>query len=223
MGPDNSKISSQDEHDKAANAKTKNNLRTGINGEYQRHESGHRHIIAAGTEFEPEAHRYHLHISLACPWACGVLSMLFLKGLDHVISYSIVHPTWQRTKPEDDMDDHCGWVYRAAGDKPLANPLGHGSIECDDALVLDPGGASTIREVYEKAGDPHGPFTTPVLFDNKLNTIVNNESTEILRMLNHAFDHLAMHPEVSDASFKFHARACDSEAHTMRPCVRGAS
>ena len=194
------KISGQYERDKAPSMskdEAQSYLTASATGEYKRHESGHRHFVAAGSRFEPEADRYHLHIALACPWACGVLSMLYLKGLDHVISYSIVHPTWQRTKPDDKDDDHCGWVYRAPGDAPLANPLGHGSVPCDDVLAPDTiTNMSSIRGVYELSGDPRGPFTTPVLWDRKEGVIVNNESTEILRMLNSAFNHLAKHPEI---------------------------
>jgi hypothetical protein len=50
--------------------------------------------------------------------------MLYLKGLDKVISHSIVHPTWQYSKPELEGDKHAGWVYRTPGDAPLSNLLG---------------------------------------------------------------------------------------------------
>ena len=173
------------------------NLRTGSTGEYVRHESGHRHWVGRGTDYEPEAGRYHLHVALACPWACGVLSMLFIKGLEDAISYSIVHPVWGKTKPDDLQDEHFGWVYREPCDAPMTNPLGHGSFPCDEALIADSATrAKTIREVYEKAGDPHGPFTTPVLWDKHTQTIVSNESMDILRMLNSAFNHLSKSPKV---------------------------
>jgi putative glutathione S-transferase len=173
------------------------NLNASATGSYQRHESGHRNVIAPDSRFVAEADRYHLHIALACPWACGVLNALFEKGLDQSISYSIVHPTWNRTKPDKDDDKHCGWVYRSPGDAHVPNALGHGGYECDDALVPDTvTGAKTIREVYEMAGDTKGPFTTPVLWDKKENTIVNNESVEILHMLNSAFGSIARFPDV---------------------------
>lgn len=153
-------------------------------------------MIGPDSRFPPEAGRYHLHISLACPWAAGVLSMLFEKGLEKAISYSIVHPTWCKTKPDDDSDAHYGWVYRAPGDDPVPNPLGHGANECDDALIpYDE--AKTIREVYELAGDFVGPFTTPVLWDKRERTIVNNESSEILRILNSSFSGIASKPEIN--------------------------
>ena len=63
-----------------------------------------------------------LHVALACPWAAGALSMLYLKGLEDAISLSIVHPTWQRTRPDDPEDQHCGWVYRAPGRRAALQP-----------------------------------------------------------------------------------------------------
>lgn len=155
-------------------------------GEYLRHDSKHRPAVES---VEPVRGRYHLHVSLACPWAAGALTMLHLKGLEDVISFSIVHPTWTRTKPHAEGDHHCGWVYKNPGDAPLANPEGFGSYPCDDALISFP--AKSIREVYEMYGDFEGPFTTPLLVDMKEKTIVSNESMDILRILNFSFDTLA--------------------------------
>lgn len=173
--------------------KPRNNLAASKKGAYTRHQSKHRHFINQDHElYTAEAGRYHLHVALACPWACGTLATLFLKGLDHAISYSIVHPTWGKTKPDDDADRHFGWVYRNPGDEPMSNPLGHGSIQCDDALIPDDiTKVKSIRDIYALAGDHEGPFTTPVLWDKKTNTIVNNESTEILKMLNSEFNEYA--------------------------------
>ena len=172
---------------------------TSINksGEYKRKESAHRDFVVPGSKFEPEAGRYHLYVSLACPWACGTLSMLFEKGLEDIISHSIVHPTWGKTK-ESEEDTHCGWLFKAPGDAPVSNPLGHGSFDCDDALVPDSVcNATNLREVYEVGGNPTGPFSTPVLFDKRTNSIVNNESKEILRIFNSAFDAFAKSPGLS--------------------------
>ena len=115
-------------------------------GEYKRSESVFRDRVAPGTRFPPEAGRYHLHVSLACPWAAGVLTALHMKGLENVVSHSVVHPTWQRTKPDDDADTHTGWVYKAPGDAPLLGSTGRGSYICDagnkpDAVT----GATSIR------------------------------------------------------------------------------
>ena len=127
-------------------------------GAYVRNAAKHQAVDP--LHVEPEAGRYHLHVSLACPWAAGTLSCLFLKGLEDKVSYSVVHPTWQKTKPGDESDQHAGWVFREPGDAPLANPRGHGSNACDDALRPDSAtGCASIREIYELAGDHTGPFT----------------------------------------------------------------
>lgn len=167
-------------------------------GAYDRKPSTFRDAVKAGSRFEPEAGRYHLHVALACPWACGTLSMLYLKGLEDVVSHSIVHPTWQRTEPGKKGDEHCGWVYRSPGDPPLQSVDGHGSFVCDGALKPDTvSGCSSIRELYEMAGAAPGTtYSTPVLWDSKLKTIVNNESTEILAMFNSAFGELATKADV---------------------------
>lgn len=57
-------------------------------------------------------------------------------------------------------------------------------------------GARSVRELYEKVGDTEGKYTVPILFDKKLNTIVSNESSEIIQMLNSEFNDLAAHPDV---------------------------
>ena len=177
------------------------NTNTGADkkGSYVRLASKHRHAVSQlpGGDFPSESGRYHLHVALACPWACGTLAALRLKGLDDAISHSVVHPTWGKTNLEDDADQHFGWVYRRTGDDPLPNPLGYGSNRCDEALIPDAiTNARSIREVYELCGDFQGPFTTPLLFDKKTERIVSNESTDILKMLNSEFNSFAKNPEV---------------------------
>ena len=66
---------------------SKTNAETDKKGAYKRNDSKHRNIVGQDPEFPPEADRYHLHIALACPWADGVLAMLYIKGLDHVITH----------------------------------------------------------------------------------------------------------------------------------------
>jgi len=170
-------------------------------GAFVRTESTYRHDFGGeGSRFQPEADRYHLYVALACPWAAGTLGALYIKGLTKSIGVSVVHPTWQKTR-EDPNDAHCGWVFRSPGDPPLANSAGFGSLECDDALVPDTvNGCASMRDLYEldleggKAG-PQKP-TTPVLWDKKEKCIVNNESLDILRILNGCFNEIAEHPEV---------------------------
>jgi putative glutathione S-transferase len=113
--------------------------------------------------FPAEAGRYHLYVSLACPWACRTLILRELKGLEDAVSVSIVDPK---------MDDE-GWVF---GDVPGATR---------DTV----NGFDRLHEVYAKADpDYTGRVVVPVLWDKTRGTIVNNESSEIIRMLNGAFD-----------------------------------
>lgn len=116
---------------------------------------------AAG--FKAEAGRYHLYVSLACPWASRVLIMRALKGLEQMISLSAVNPY---------MGEH-GWTFEP-GPGVVADPVGQ---------------AKYMYEVYLRAQpDYSGRVTVPVLWDLRSNTIVSNESSEIIRMLNSAFD-----------------------------------
>lgn len=160
-----------------------------------------RNIIEKGGKFEPESGRYHLYISLACPYAAGTFAALKYKGLEDVIGYSIVHPTWTRTRPDDPNDLHSGWYFRSPGDDPVSNDLGYGSFDCDDALIPDTvNGCKTVRELYELANDTTGKYSTPVLWCKKEKTIVSNQSMDILKIFDTAFDDdeanmLSKHPE----------------------------
>lgn len=119
----------------------------------------------AGGEggFKAEAGRYHLYVSLACPWAHRTLIMRVLKGLEDMISVSVVH--WLMR--ED------GWTFKQ----------GPGVIP-DDL-----NGADFLHQVYTIAQPGYsGRVTVPVLWDKQRRTIVNNESSEIIRMLTSAFD-----------------------------------
>jgi putative glutathione S-transferase len=116
--------------------------------------------------FPAESGRYHLYVSYACPWAHRTLIFRALKGLTEHISVNVVHPVMG----ED------GWTFEtdangATGDRLL--------------------GKRFLREVYTEA-DPEagGRVTVPVLWDKARGTIVSNESAEIIRMLNGAFDHI---------------------------------
>src|SRR6266436_3813859 len=107
--------------------------------------------------------RYHLYVALACPWAHRTVIMRMLKGLEDVVSMSVVEPLY---------GSHS-WKF---GTIPGATP--------DTA-----NGKSELADIYRLA-DPHytGRVTVPVLWDKERRTIVNNESPEIIRMLNSAFD-----------------------------------
>jgi glutathionyl-hydroquinone reductase len=113
--------------------------------------------------------RYHLYVSLACPWAHRTLIMRAMKGLEAMVSLSVVH--WR-------MGDR-GW-----------------SFEDGPGVVADPVlGARYLYEIYLAADRSYtGRVTTPVLWDKRSATIMNNESSEIIRMFNSAFDAVGAHP-----------------------------
>lgn len=142
-------------------------------GRFVRSETSFRNWVRAdgSTGFTPDPGRYHLYVSLACPWAHRTLIARSLKGLREVIGVSIVDPFMG----ED------GWRFSEA---PDAIP---------DTLL----GKKFLREVYTEA-DPHytGRVTVPVLWDKKRHTICNNESREILRMLDHEFNAIAENPDL---------------------------
>jgi len=118
--------------------------------------------------FGAEAGRYHLYVSLACPWAHRTLIFRQIKGLEPMISLSVVH--WEM------LED--GWTFRP-GEGVVADTVNH---------------ADFMHQVYT-AADPQfsGRVTVPVLWDKSRNTIVSNESSEIIRMFNSAFDALGAH------------------------------
>lgn len=113
--------------------------------------------------FAAEAGRYHLYVSLACPWAHRTLIVRALKGLEDAIDVSVVSPIMLEN----------GWTFNRD----------EGST--GDALT----GRDFHYQVYtDAAPDYTGRVTVPVLWDKQRNTIVSNESSEIIRMLNSAFD-----------------------------------
>lgn len=160
-------------------------------GRFVRVDSTFREIISVDhPTFKPEADRYHLYISFACPWANGVYILMKMKGLDKLISHSVVHPSWGKTMPNDPEDSHTGWVFRKPSDPPLTPVSGHGSIPCDGCVPDNINNAQSIRDLYILSNDTSGKYTVPVLWDKHKGCIVNNESQEILRMFNSAFNHL---------------------------------
>lgn len=141
---------------------------TSINkkGEFVRVPSVFRNWVTAdgSSGFAAEPNRYHLYVSLACPWANRTLIARKLKGLEDVISYTVV----------DWFLGAEGWTFTDS--KPKCSL---------DAL----NGCQTLRQVYRIA-DPEysGRVSVPVLWDKQRKTVVNNESSEILRMLNKEFN-----------------------------------
>ncbi|AQA19307.1 glutathione-dependent reductase [Halioglobus japonicus] len=142
-------------------------------GKFVREDAQFRHWItpdgSAGPSgeggFKAEPGRYHLYVSLACPWAHRTLIMRTLKGLEDLISVSVISPIMLEN----------GWTY--------------------DETTGSSGDALNQRQfhhqVYTDADSTYsGRVTVPVLWDKERNTIVNNESSEIIRMLNTAFNDL---------------------------------
>lgn len=123
-----------------------------------------------GDGFKAEAGRYHLYVALICPWACRTLMARKLKGLEEVISISIVEP---------ELTDQ-GWRFADGADPVL--------------------GAGYMHNVYTYADSQvNGRATVPVLWDKQRRTIVNNESADILRMFNSGFGSLASGPDLYPA------------------------
>lgn len=128
-------------------------------GHYRRQETDFRNWISAesGAKFAPEAGRYHLYVSYACPWAHRTLIMRSLKGLEHAISVSPVSPVvnldgWEFSDANGGFPDHLS-------------------------------GKEYLHEIYTRADPTYtGRVSVPVLWGKKLNTIVSNESAEIARM-----------------------------------------
>lgn len=133
-------------------------------GRLVRSPSRYRSWISPGSRFQPQANRYQLYVSLGCPWSCRVLSVLYMKGLDNVIGVSVVHPVWQRTRPNDELDNHVGWVFRSPKDPPVRS-LVAGSMrlspqhDCDGCIPDYVNFARSIREIYELARDKDGKYT----------------------------------------------------------------
>ena len=137
-------------------------------------------------QFPAEAGRYHLYVAMACPWAHRTLIFRKLKALEDMISVSVVEPL---------MDDN-GWAFSAA----LPDHLG---------------GRQRLHEVYTAAKPVYtGRASVPVLWDKKRQTIVSNESSEIIRMLNSAFDDIG-----ADASVDFYPKPLRGEIDRINSVV----
>ena len=158
-------------------------------GRFARSPSTFREIINSDHPlYQPDTERYHLYISLACPWANRCLTVLHIKGLQECISVSVVHPTWQKSRPDETEDGHYGWAFADSGESFKA-PCGTGEFVCSGCTVDSVNGCKTIRQIYELSttGFNGTKYTVPVLWDKKTRAIVNNESSDIVRMLNSAF------------------------------------
>ncbi len=119
--------------------------------------------------FKAAPGRYHLYVSLACPWANRALIFRSLKGLDEHISVSVVH--WLMAEN--------GWTFQA-GEGVVPDPVNNAEYLYEVYLAADP--------------DYSGRVTVPILWDKETGTIVSNESSEIIRMFNSAFDGIGARP-----------------------------
>ncbi|KAJ7914256.1 glutathione S-transferase [Mycena leptocephala] len=137
-------------------------------GSFKRVASVFRSFIEKGGQFAPEKDRYHLYVSYACPWATRTLIVRKLKGLEEIIPLTVVSPRLGTN----------GWPFGNVDEFPGA--------EADPLF-----NSSYIRDLYLRADPEYASrFTVPVLWDKKLNTVVNNESSEIIRMFNSEFNEL---------------------------------
>src|SRR5437867_1441231 len=151
-------------------------------GEFQRQEDAFREWISndESTSYPAVAGRYHLYVSLACPWASRTVIFRKLKGLEDAIGMTVVDP----------IRDEKGWAFRDPDKK------------WDDTEVVPPStdpvnGFHYLSEAYA-ATDPNfdGRVTVPVLWDKETKKIVNNCEDDICRMFNDVFNELAQNKDV---------------------------
>ncbi|KAN0127363.1 glutathione S-transferase [Lactarius tabidus] len=142
--------------------------KTEADGSFKRAPSSFRNFVKVGGQFPPEKDRYHLYVSYACPWATRTLIMRKLKGLEDIIPFTVVSPCMGAD----------GWPFASVDQFPGADV---------DPLYQ----SKHVKDLYLRA-DPNftGRFTVPVLWDKKQHTIVNNESSEIIRIFNSEFNSL---------------------------------
>lgn len=152
-------------------------------------------LVDEGAKFPPEVGRYHLYVTHASPFAHRTVIILALKGLEHAIGITHLHPTWQYTKPN--VDDHRGWVFGSEDEKYLSSTTGYGNFPVSWGEKDQNHGFLSLRELYEYSKDNGGKYSVPVLWDKHLKTIVSNESSEIVRMLNSQFNEYAKNPELN--------------------------
>jgi len=154
---------------------------TSASGEFQRQEDAFREWISndGSTAYPAVAGRYHLYVSLACPWASRTVIFRKLKGLEDTIGMTVVDP----------IRDEKGWAFR----EPTGGMTSVSSFASTDPI----NGFNFLSEAY-KATDPDFAqrVTVPVLWDKKTKRIVNNCEDDICRMFNDAFTAVARNQEI---------------------------
>lgn len=142
-------------------------------GEFQRQEDAFRTWVTEDGPHPVARGRYHLYVSLACPWACRALIVRRLKGLEQAIGMTVVDP----------IRDERGWAFRE-GPGHTADPVN---------------GFQFLREAYEASGGKFkGRVTVPVLWDKEARVVVNNSEDDICRMFNGVFSRFAEGPASAD-------------------------
>lgn len=175
--------------------RTDDELERSDDGEFERTETTFRNWITpdgspgptGGGGFEAEPDRYHLYVAVNCPWCHRTTLYRRLKNLEPLVGMSTVRP----------LRTDQGWVFDADGD------------HADDLY-----GAEAVHELYTRAdADYSGRVTLPVLWDRDRETIVNNESSDIIRMFNSAFE------EYADASPDDYPEALQSDIDRMNETI----
>jgi len=141
-------------------------------GEFERQEDAFRDWVSTdpGSPFPPEAGRYHLYVSLACPWAHRTVIVRRLKGLEPVVGLTVLDP----------VRDERGWAFRD-GDGFSHDPINGFQFLSEAYLTTKP--------------DYRGRYTVPVLWDQRTRRIVNNSEDDICRMFDREFAALGTQPE----------------------------
>lgn len=160
------------------------------NGEFIRQDAQFRNTIGEGSEFPVESNRYHLYVSLACPWAHRTLIFRKIKKLEQHIGVTVVK----------------------------AEMLSHGWELSDEAInTFSPSPISDIQYMHQvythMNANYNGRVTVPVLWDKKTKRIVNNESSEIIRILNSAFN------ELTDVKTDYYPQALRSQIDEINELV----
>lgn len=142
----------------------------GDGGQFVRQEDEFRGWVSSvgSSEWPAAADRYHLYVSLACPWACRTVIVRHLKGLEDAIGMTVVDP----------VRDERGWAFRN-GPGFSKDPINNFAFLSEAYLATNPGFT--------------GRYTVPVLWDKETHRIVNNSEDDICRMFNNAFNGLARH------------------------------
>jgi glutathionyl-hydroquinone reductase len=155
-------------------------------GEFQRQEDAFREWISndGSTPYPAAIGRYHLYVSLACPWASRTVIFRKLKGLEHAIGLTIVDP----------FRDDKGWAFR----DPEKSRPGSDLRKLDEFESTDPINRFRYLSEAYKATDPKfdGRVTVPVMWDKETKRIVNNCEDDICPMFNRVFNEFAAHKDV---------------------------